>query len=92
MFGFSNRRLVLDWARVGLAVAVVAGLSAGATAAEFKSTAATDVAVEVDRLLSSHLEKNGTPLADSTSDEDFLRRVTISPPRIPPQPKLRYLA
>jgi hypothetical protein len=77
MFGFSNRRLVLDWARVGLAVAVVAGLSAGATAAEFKSTAATDVAVEVDRLLSSHLEKNGTPLADSTSDEDFLRRVTL---------------
>ncbi|MBT6483384.1 MAG: DUF1549 domain-containing protein [Planctomycetaceae bacterium] len=82
MFRFINRRFALGWAGAGLAVAIIAGLSAGATetgetAAEVKSTAATDVAAEIDRLLSGQLEKSGTSLADSTSDEDFLRRATL---------------
>ena len=77
MFRFNNRRFVLGWAGAGFAVAILAGLSVGATAAEFKSTAATDVAAEVDRLLEDQLEESGTPLADLTSDEDFLRRVTF---------------
>lgn len=77
MFRFSNRRFVLGCTGAGLAVAILAGLSVGATAAEFKSTAATDVAAEVDRLLEDQLDDSGTKLAGLTSDEDFLRRVTF---------------
>ncbi len=44
---------------------------------ELRSRTASDVAVWVDKLIAKELHKTGTDLAPQTSDEDFLRRVTL---------------
>ena len=36
-----------------------------------------DVAAKVDSLIEAELEKNGTPIAAVTSDDDFLRRISL---------------
>jgi hypothetical protein len=69
-------------AGTGLVLTLVVGSAGPATGggldtANLKSTTAADVAAEVDRLVEGELQESKTATAATTTDEDFLRRISF---------------
>lgn len=72
-----NRSALRRFIGATLVAAVAGVMPAVSLAADAEARSSSHVAAEVDRLLGQHLKDAETPAAALTSDEDFLRRVTL---------------